>query len=182
MLLKVARTLFFSGNACEAIAENWSARLDKSESIQKRKRLENAYKKCTRLLWNAFNVTYAILSLYVHEFRPPGGVKNHRALYKLLHLYRLKYYYRDYISESVAAQFDKKTTINIRQLWLLSPELAWATYCQSAYHDVLCARQWCGQLITICSAFLHINIFRGIWHNRICPPCIPEAWMSNSHT
>ena len=75
MLKKVAKTLIFSDNVREAMAVNWSARLDKSDSIQKRKRLETTYEKCAQLLWNAFNVTHAVLLLRAHTFRSPGGVK-----------------------------------------------------------------------------------------------------------
>ena len=32
---KVSITFIFSGNACEAIAENWSARLDELDTIKK---------------------------------------------------------------------------------------------------------------------------------------------------
>ena len=46
MLQKLSRALFFSDNARETIAENWSARLDKSDSIQKIKQLETTYEKC----------------------------------------------------------------------------------------------------------------------------------------
>ena len=74
MLQKVERALIFSDNAREAIAENWSARLDESESIQKRKRLEITYGKCAQLLRNLFNVTHTVLLLCTHKCRPPGGV------------------------------------------------------------------------------------------------------------
>ena len=74
MLQKCQEHSFVSDNACDTIAENWSARLDKSDSIQKRKQLENTYEKCARLLWNAFNVTYAVYLLHAHKCGPPGGV------------------------------------------------------------------------------------------------------------
>ena len=54
--------------------ENRSARLDESDSIQKRKRLETKYEKCARLLRGSFNVTYAVLLLRAHKYQPPGGV------------------------------------------------------------------------------------------------------------
>ena len=61
ILPKVAISfIFFSDNAREAIAENQFARLEKSDSIQKRKRLENTYENCAQLLQNAFNVTQSI--------------------------------------------------------------------------------------------------------------------------
>ena len=43
MLKKWQEHSFVSDNTCEAIAENRSAQLDKSDSIQKRKRLETTY-------------------------------------------------------------------------------------------------------------------------------------------
>ena len=46
MLKKWQEHSFVSGNARGDIEENWSARLDESDSTQKRKRLENTYKKC----------------------------------------------------------------------------------------------------------------------------------------
>ena len=62
-------------HAPEAITENRSARLDESDSIQKRKRLENTNEKCAQLLGNAFNATYAVYLLRAHKCRPPlGGV------------------------------------------------------------------------------------------------------------
>ena len=61
-------------NALEAIAENRSARLDESDSTQKRKRLENTYEKYARLLGNAFNATYAVYLLRAQKYQPPGGV------------------------------------------------------------------------------------------------------------
>ena len=57
---------FDSDNAREAIIENWSARLDESDSIQQRKQLENTYEKCVLLLWNTINVIYAVYLLQVH--------------------------------------------------------------------------------------------------------------------
>ena len=36
LLQKVARTLIFSDNACEAIAENWSTRFEESDLISKK--------------------------------------------------------------------------------------------------------------------------------------------------
>ena len=74
MLQKLARTFIFSDNAREAIAENWSTRLDKSDSIQKRKRLKNTYKKCAQLLDNEFNATYVVYILLAQKIRPPGCV------------------------------------------------------------------------------------------------------------
>ena len=56
----------------EAIAENRSAQLDESDSIKKMKRLETMYEKCARLLRSSMNVTYAVLLLRAHKFRPPG--------------------------------------------------------------------------------------------------------------
>ena len=50
------------------------ARLDESDSIKKRKRLENTYKKCARLLGNGFNVTYDVYLLRAQKCRPPWGV------------------------------------------------------------------------------------------------------------
>ena len=41
--------------------------LDKPDLIQKRKRLENPYKKCAQLLGNAFNVIYAVYLLRTHK-------------------------------------------------------------------------------------------------------------------
>ena len=71
---KVARTLIcFSDNSGEAITENWSSRLDKLESIQKRKRQENTYKRCAQLMRNGFNITYAVLLLRAQKCQPPGG-------------------------------------------------------------------------------------------------------------
>ena len=46
---------FVSDDVCEAITENWSAQLDESDSITKRKRLETTYEKCAQLLGNEFN-------------------------------------------------------------------------------------------------------------------------------
>ena len=75
MLQKVARTLIcFSDDARETIAENWSARLDESDSIQKSKWLENTYKKCAQSLRNVFNVTYAVYLLPAHKCQTSGGV------------------------------------------------------------------------------------------------------------
>ena len=68
MLQKWQEHTFVSDNACEAITESWFARLDKSDSIQKRKQLETMYKKCARLLRNLFNVTYAVLLLHAHKY------------------------------------------------------------------------------------------------------------------
>ena len=65
---------FVSDNASEAIAKNRCARLDESDSIQKRKRLETTYEKCALLLQNSFNVTYVVLLLHAHKCRPPVGV------------------------------------------------------------------------------------------------------------
>ena len=58
---------FFSYNAGESIAENWSAELDEPDLIQKRKRLESMYEKCAKLLGNAFNATYVIYLLRAHK-------------------------------------------------------------------------------------------------------------------
>ena len=69
-----------SDNACQAIPENWSARLDKLGLIQKRKRLENTYERCVRLLVNFFNDTYVVYLLQAHNCRPSGGLKGvHRS-------------------------------------------------------------------------------------------------------
>ena len=59
---------FVSDNALEAIAENWSTRLDESDSIQKRKQVENTYKNCAQLLRNAFIVTYAVYLLRAYKY------------------------------------------------------------------------------------------------------------------
>ena len=67
MLVKCQEHSFVSGNAREAIAENWYVRLDELDSIQKRKRLKNTYEKCAQLLRDAFNVTYAIYLLRAHK-------------------------------------------------------------------------------------------------------------------
>ena len=72
MLKKWQEKLFVSDNT--AITENWSSRLDESDSIQKTKRLEITYEKCARLLRNSFNVTCAILLIHAHKYQPPGGV------------------------------------------------------------------------------------------------------------
>ena len=58
----------------EAIAENWSVRLDESDSLQKRKRLYITYEKCAGLLGNALNATYTVYPLLAHTCQPPGGV------------------------------------------------------------------------------------------------------------
>ena len=65
---------FVSDNVCEAITENWTARLEKLDSVLKRNYPETTYDKCVQLLWNSFDVTYAILLLYSHKCRPPVGV------------------------------------------------------------------------------------------------------------
>ena len=58
---------FVIDNASEAITANRSSRLDKSDLIQKIKRLENTYKKCARLLGNALNVSYSVFLLHAHK-------------------------------------------------------------------------------------------------------------------
>ena len=65
---------FVSDNACETIIANWSAQHNESESIQKRKRLENTYEKCAGLLGNAFNVIYAVDLLRAQKCWPSEGV------------------------------------------------------------------------------------------------------------
>ena len=51
---------FVSDNARDVISENWSARLDESESIKKRKQIEATYRNGAQLLWNSYNVPYAV--------------------------------------------------------------------------------------------------------------------------
>ena len=51
---------FVSDNAREAIAENWSAGLDESDFIFKKKMARKMYENCARLLHNSLNVTYAL--------------------------------------------------------------------------------------------------------------------------
>ena len=41
-----------------SLSQKKSTQLDKSDSIQKVKRLETTYQNYSRLLWNLFNVTY----------------------------------------------------------------------------------------------------------------------------
>ena len=64
---------------CEAIAENWSARLDKSYSVQKSKGLYNMYEKRPLLLGNAFNAICAVYLLLIYKCRPPGGVESSKS-------------------------------------------------------------------------------------------------------
>ena len=60
--------LVVSANAREAITENRSGQLDESCLIQKKKWLENTYRKCARLLRNLFNDTYAVYLLRAHIY------------------------------------------------------------------------------------------------------------------
>ena len=32
------------------------------------------HKKCAQLMWDSFDVTYAVLLLHTHKYQPPGGV------------------------------------------------------------------------------------------------------------
>ena len=64
-----------SDNAHEDIAENWSARLDKSYLIQKIKQLENMYGKCAQLIRGVFNTKYAVYVTRAHTCQPPAGVQ-----------------------------------------------------------------------------------------------------------
>ena len=74
---------FVSDDEREAILENWSAWLDKSKSIQKRKHLGTTYKKCAQLLQSLCNVAYAVLLLHTHKCRPSGGGVHHRVFWHL---------------------------------------------------------------------------------------------------
>ena len=65
---------FVRDNAREGIAENWSAQLDKSELIQKSKRLENTCKTFMQLLGNSFNAKCVVYLIQTQECQPHGGV------------------------------------------------------------------------------------------------------------
>ena len=58
MLKKRQEHSFVSDNTRKAISENWSAQLDKSDSIKRDKLLETTYKKYLKLLHHLFNVKY----------------------------------------------------------------------------------------------------------------------------
>ena len=58
----------------EAIAENGSAWIVKSDLVQKSKQLKTTYEKCAWLLWNLSHVIYAVLLIRVHKCWPPRGV------------------------------------------------------------------------------------------------------------
>ena len=74
-LQKVARTLIcYSDNSGEAITENWSSRLDKSDVIQKINWLEKTHGKCVKLLWNLLNAAYRVLLIGAHKYLPPKVV------------------------------------------------------------------------------------------------------------
>ena len=82
------------------------------------------YKTCTLFMGNVFNVIFSILSLCAHKCRYPGSVHNHRALYKLLHLCRLKYCCRYYTSESChGTKMNWKNTQINETLWVAFNEM-----------------------------------------------------------
>ena len=76
---------FHSDNAREAITKNWSGWLEELDSIQKKKRLEKTYIKCTQLLQDLFNVTHPVLLLHAHKCWLPGGVLWYSRIFTQLH-------------------------------------------------------------------------------------------------